>query len=80
MPREEPPVATCGRLFGDLDFSANLGVSQSRAGDVVEKHREIGRAVNVVVKPVVASRVSSPVLQIFPSKTSIVLTNRSEGG
>lgn len=58
----------------------NLGVSQSRAGDVVEKHREIGRAVNVVVKPIVVSRVSSLPCGANPSKTSIVLTNRSEGG
>jgi hypothetical protein len=39
VPRVDPPVATCGRPLGDLDFSANLGVSQSRAGEVVEKHR-----------------------------------------
>jgi hypothetical protein len=34
-------VCILGRPLGDLDFSANLGVSQSRAGDVVEKHRVI---------------------------------------
>ena len=39
VPRVDPPVATCGRPLGDLDFSANFGVSQSRAGVVVEKHR-----------------------------------------
>jgi hypothetical protein len=39
VPRVDPPVATCGRPLGDFDFSANFGVSQSRAGDVVEKHR-----------------------------------------
>lgn len=26
--------------MGDLDFSWNFGVSQSRAGEVVEKHRD----------------------------------------
>lgn len=41
MPRMEPPVCILGRPLGDLDFSANLGVSQSIAGDVVEKHRVI---------------------------------------
>jgi hypothetical protein len=39
VPRVDPPVATCGRPLGDFDFSANFGVSQSSAGDVVEKHR-----------------------------------------
>lgn len=39
VPRVEPPVATWGRPLGDLDFSANFGWSQSRAGDVVEKAR-----------------------------------------
>jgi hypothetical protein len=34
-------VCILGRPLGDLDFSANLGVSQSMAGVVVEKHREI---------------------------------------
>jgi hypothetical protein len=29
--------------LGDFDFSINLGVSQSRAGDVVEKHRNSGK-------------------------------------
>jgi hypothetical protein len=38
--------------LGDLDFSMNLGVSQSRDGDVVEKHRDSGRTVNGVDRQV----------------------------
>jgi hypothetical protein len=41
----EPPVCILGRPLGDLDFSMNFGVSQSSAGDVVEKHRENGEYV-----------------------------------
>lgn len=45
MPREEPPVATWGRPFGDFAFSYSLGWSQLRVRGVVEKHRESGRDV-----------------------------------
>lgn len=43
VPRDEPPVGIRGRPFRDLLFSGSLGCSQSKAGDVVEKHRVAGR-------------------------------------
>ena len=61
MPRDDPPVGTCGRPLGDFEISAILGVSQSRAGEVVEKHRDSGEAVKVVDKPNVGT-VSFPAL------------------
>lgn len=54
--------------MGDFDFSINFGVSQSRAGDVVEKHRANGTAEkDVVVRPVIAPQELVPPSQlVFP--------------
>jgi hypothetical protein len=37
----------------------NFGVSQSKAGEVVEKHRESGEAVKVADKPIVPKQSAS---------------------
>lgn len=45
--------------MGDFDFSANLGVSQSRDGEVVEKHRDRGRALKDVGNAVSCRAIST---------------------
>lgn len=63
VPRVEPPVATCGRPLGDFDFSANFGVSQSRAGEVVENPLAREKAASDPDKPVSRLSVSSSGIQ-----------------
>lgn len=60
-------MATWGRPLGDFDVSENLGVSQSSAGDVVEKNRDSECAAKDVVRPISIdqSQSSNPHRKLF---------------